>query len=71
VDVEAMVIEYVICRADGKLDEADGLAAEIRRHMKQAEEVMQRLTMDEIPPPRLARIPRPVLVKFLKQLQGR
>lgn len=69
VDVETLVIEYAICMVDGNLEEAAGLAAEIRKHMKQADEVMQRLTMDAIPPPQLARIPRPVLVKFFKQLR--
>jgi hypothetical protein len=69
VDVETLVIEYAICMADGNLEEAAELATEIRKHMKQADDVMQRLTMDEIPPPQLARIPRPVLVKFFKQLR--
>ncbi|MFO0839459.1 MAG: hypothetical protein U1D55_13165 [Phycisphaerae bacterium] len=69
VDVETLVIEYAISMADGNLADAQELAAELRKHMKQAENVMQRITVDEIPPPQLARIPRPVLVGFFKQLR--
>jgi hypothetical protein len=55
--------------ADGNLDEAESLAREIRRDLRRAEDVMQRLTMDEIPPAQLAGIKRPVLVGFFKQLR--
>lgn len=69
VDVESLVYEYVICMADGELEEAGELAGQIRRHMKQADDVIQRLVADEIPPAQLARVPRPVLMGFLKQLR--
>lgn len=69
VDVERLVIEYAISMADGDLEEAQGLSGEIKKHMRKAEDIMQRLIVDEIPPPQLARIPRPVLVGFFKQLR--
>jgi hypothetical protein len=69
VDVETLVIEYALCMAEGDLAAAEELAAEIRTNMAAAEAFMQRLTLDEIPHPRLARIPRPVLVGFFKQLR--
>lgn len=71
VDVEQMVIEYAVCMADGSLDEAREIATELRPYGKQVNEVVQRLLLDEIPPPQLARIPRPVLNGFLKQLGGK
>ncbi len=68
-DIETLVIEYALCMADGDLPAAEELANEIRNNMAAAEDVMQRLTLDEIPHPQLARIPRPVLVGFFKQLR--
>lgn len=68
-NMENLVIEYALNMAQGNLREAEELALEIRTNMRAAEEVMQRLTVDEIPPPRLAKIPRPVLVGFFKQLR--
>jgi phage FluMu protein Com len=70
-NMENLVIDYALNMAAGKLAEADELAEEIHMNMSAAEEVMQRMTLDEIPPPRLAKIPRPVLVGFFKQLRER
>lgn len=67
-DMETLIIEYVLSMADGKLDEAEQLAEEIKRDPERASEYIQRLTMDEIPPKRLARIPRPLIQGFVKQL---
>ena len=67
-DMETLVTEYALCMADGKLQEAEELAAEIRQNLPRADEFIQRLTMDEIPPARLAHIPRALLLGFLKQL---
>ena len=69
--MEELVIEYALCMAKGNLSKAEELAAEIRTSVAVAEEVMQRLTVDEIPPPRLAKIPRPVLMGFFRQLRAR
>lgn len=68
-DIETLVLEYAVAMADGDLARAEELAVEIRRDLKAAEEVMQRLTLDEVPHPQLAAIPRPVLVGFFKQLR--
>ena len=67
--MESQVIQYARSMAAGNLAEAEKLAEEIRRDMTIAEEVMQQLTVDEIPPEDLADIPRPVLVAFFKQLR--
>jgi len=68
-DMEHLVTEYALAMAAGRLDEARALAADIRAERARAEEVMQRLTMDELLPPKLAKIPRPVLIAYFKQLR--
>lgn len=68
-NMESLVIQYAICMAKGKLSEAEELAGDIRTNLKAADEVIQRLTLDEVPPPQLADIPRPVLVRFFKDLR--
>lgn len=70
-DMENLVIDYAICMADGDLAGAEQIARDIRRDLKAAENVMQRLTIDEVPHAALANIPRPVLVGFFKQLRER
>lgn len=70
-DMETLVTEYAICMHDGALDEAEELAREIRKDPKAAEDVMQRITIDEIPPTQLAGIKRPLLLGFFKQLRER
>ncbi len=70
-DVETLVIEYAQAMAAGKLEEAEQLAADIRRNMDRANDVIQRLMTDEILPEPLAEIPRPVLVGFFKQLKAK
>ena len=67
-EMEALVIQFVLTMAQGGLERAEQLANDIRRHMKTAEPIIQRLSMDEIPPPQLTKVPRPVMNGFLKQL---
>ncbi|MGE0481134.1 MAG: hypothetical protein AB7Q17_11745 [Phycisphaerae bacterium] len=68
-DVEPLVVSYAVKMADGDLVSADELARELRKHWAVAEKIIQRLTIDEMPHPTLARIPRPVLVGFFKRLR--
>lgn len=70
-DVETLIIEYAQHMAAGRLEEADELAREIRKHRQAAEAVLQKLTIDDVPHPALAKIPRPVLMGFFKQLRER
>ncbi len=67
-DMETLLTEYLICMAEGNLSQAEELASEIRKDLVRADEYIQRLTMDEILPARLAHIPRALLLGFLKQL---
>jgi DNA-directed RNA polymerase subunit RPC12/RpoP len=68
-DPQALIVQYAMNMASGDLPAADELAAEIRRDMAAAEQTMDRILMDEVPPAQLARIPRPVLVGFFKRLR--
>ncbi len=68
-DMESLVTHYVLCMAEGKLDEAEALAKDIRADLPRAQEYIQRLVSDDLPPTRLSHVPRGVLLKFLKQLQ--
>lgn len=68
-NMDNLIVQYALCMSKGDLAGADELAAEIRTSPRAAEEVMQRLTLDEIPPPELAKIPRPVLIGFFRQLR--
>ncbi len=68
-DMETLVIEYALAMAAGNLEQAEQLAADIHSDMPAAEDIVQRLMLDELPPEQLSKIPRPVLVGFFKQLR--
>lgn len=68
-DVETLVNEYLLAMHEGELDEAEELATEIRRDFSRAEQYLERIAMDEVPPKAIASIPRPILNGFIKQLR--
>ena len=68
-DMETLLIEYARAMAAGDLEQAERLATEIRADMRTAEETIQRMVADELPPEQLAQIPRPVLAGFFRQLR--
>ncbi len=70
IDVRKLLIQYVRAMVDGELAVADRLAEHIRRDMPRAEEEMQQISNDELPPTEIATIPRPVLIGFFKQLRS-
>jgi phage FluMu protein Com len=63
------VIRYSLYMFEGKLAQAEPLAEELRQNMRVTEDVMQRLAVDELPPQQIAKIPRPLLIAFFKQLR--
>lgn len=69
VDVDTLVQEYCLAIAAGKPDEAEMYARDIRSNKKRADEVISRLMMEELPPLKLSKIPRAVLMGMLKQLR--
>jgi hypothetical protein len=71
VDMETLVIKYARAMAAGDLEQAERLAGDICSDIQAAEEIIQRLVADDLPPEQLAQIPRPVLVGFFKQLRDK
>ena len=67
-DMETLVIQYAQAMASGDLEQAEQLEGEIRTNPDEANNVIQRLMSDEIPPASLANIPRPVLMGFFRKL---
>jgi len=67
-DMESLIVEYALSMAEGKLADAEKLSEQIHEDWDQAEDIIQRITADDIPPRRLKNIPHPVLVGFLRQL---
>lgn len=70
-NVETLLIDYARAMAEGDLEQAEKVSREIHKDMRAAEEAIQRIVADEIPPPELVNIPHPVLVGFFKKLQAR
>ncbi len=70
-DMETLVVQYAQAMAAGDLEQAEQLEAEIRTDTAAANDVIQRLMSDEIPPAALANIPRPVLMGFFRKLTER
>jgi hypothetical protein len=68
-DMHTLVIEYAEAMASGDLARAEEIAADIRTDLHAAQDVIQQIMSDEIPPDRLANIPRPVLTGFFRQLR--
>lgn len=68
-EVLDMVIRYAVSVANGNMSETERLEGEIRNNMRLAEDAIQRLVVDEMPPAQLAKIPRPVLVGIFKKLR--
>lgn len=67
--VNEWIIRYAVSVAQGDLAQAEKLEIEIRANMKIAEDAIQRLLVDELPPVALSKIPRPVLVGIFKKLR--
>jgi phage FluMu protein Com len=70
IDIASTVHEYAIAMFEGELEEAQQHAEALRRFPRQMEEVVQRIVSDELPPPAVEHIPRPLLMGFLKQLRS-
>ncbi len=69
-DMRRLVIDYALAMASSSIDRAEKLAQEIRSDMRSAEKAIEAVTVDEIPPPELAKIPRPVLNGFFRSLRS-
>lgn len=70
-ELEELVIDYCAAMAAGDLSRAEPIAEAVRRQAKLADDVINRIIGDELPPAQLGKIPRPVLIGFLRQLRGK
>ncbi len=68
-NLQEQIVAYCLAMAEGQLERAERLSAEIRRHPGAAGPAVQSMVADELPPAGLEQLPRPVLLGFLKQLQ--
>lgn len=64
-----LVIRYVAAVADGNVSEAEKLSGVLRENSRLTDDAIQRILSDEIPPPAIAKIPRPLLMGILKKLR--
>jgi phage FluMu protein Com len=69
-DMESLIVAYALAMADGQLDRADRLSAQITQDPDRAHEAMERISQEQPARAELAGLPRPVLVGFLKQLRS-
>ncbi|MCH7631942.1 MAG: hypothetical protein IIB59_01910 [Planctomycetes bacterium] len=70
IDVDKIVERFVIAMRDSKLDDADKLAARLKRAGPSARDYVDRLMLDPSPPP-IGDLPKPLLHGFLKALLQR
>ena len=71
VDVQAMVVKFVRAMQSSQLEDADRISAELARTRRRAREHIQRLMVDEIPPPGLEHVSPALLKGFLRTLLER
>jgi len=71
VDLESAIVRFVQAMQASRLEEADSLCAELSRRPRRAREQVQRMMVDEIPPPGLEDVPPALLKGFLRTLLER
>ena len=70
VDIPSEVERYVVAMRDSKLDDAERVAAKLKRSGSRARDYVEGLLLDPTPPP-IGNLPRPLLQGFLKSLSSR
>lgn len=70
VDPRKIVAEFISAMAEGRLDAADRCAAELAQMKSRANAAIDAISSDDIGTG-LPKLPRPVLIGFLKQLRAR
>lgn len=67
---EEAVIEYLTAMRDADFDRAQESLDVLRRNRAEARQIVDRLAVDQIPPPSMTRVPAPVYQGFLKNLRS-
>ena len=70
-DVETQVFDFIRAMSESNLPRADEIAAGLARSQREAIEVIERLSMDAVPPPELGNLPPAVYQGFLRTLRNR
>ncbi|MCP4249531.1 MAG: hypothetical protein GY778_21015 [bacterium] len=70
-EIETMAADYVRAMQASQLEEADGVAERLRTHAASARQHVQRMMLDELPPPGLEGIPPALFKGFLRTLLER
>ncbi|HOB73051.1 MAG TPA: hypothetical protein PKG54_00870 [Phycisphaerae bacterium] len=68
--VEDAVIEYLGAMRDADFDRAEQVLDILRRNRAEARQIVDRLAVDQIPPPSMTRVPAPVYQGFLRNLRA-
>ncbi len=71
IDVPGLVVRFVKAMSDSKLEQADRIAAKLEPAGAKAKSEVQRLMVDELPPPGLENVPPALYKGFLKALLDR
>ena len=62
------IIMYLRMMADGRLEQAERMAAKIKRYAPSAKQILKKMTRAERPEPELADIPPKILMGLIKNL---
>jgi hypothetical protein len=71
IDVSGLVRRFVLAMANSKLEQADRIAGQLAPVAAKAKDEVQRLMVDELPPPGLEEVPPALYKGFLKALLDR
>ena len=71
IDVSGLVLRFVLAMTNSKLEQADRIAAKLQPVAAKAKDEVQRLMVDELPPPGLEDVPPALYKGFLKALLER
>jgi len=68
--MESLIVAYAQALADGAIERADQISGQLASYGAPAAEAVERMMLEQLPRPELAKLPKPVLLGFLKQLRS-
>jgi len=67
--IETLVVGFVLSSAQGQMERAERFAAQLARGGQHAQEIVDRMMLEQIPHDDLKDLPAPVVNGYLKQLR--
>jgi phage FluMu protein Com len=67
--IETLVVGFVLSSAQGQMERAERFAAQLARGGQHAQEIVDRMMLEQIPHDDLKDVPAPVVNGYLKQLR--